>query len=236
MLALWTPASAAATVMPLWALLVCLLPARAQIGSDCSDVVPCAGNQDCSLGYCRCPQGFVKLAKDCIPERGFNETCSFDDQCVDFRLKCSEAGRCACVKYFHWDQFSQQCLTFKDLRYMLSDLKQKYNLDGQIMSETKQVFSGMLWSGLAVLVIGLVLSSGCLFYGCCLGRLCCYPHNKLSQERVPRGLSNHPPHGQQETAFPGSTDSAGRLQSGTSQGTGIDYIPALYESTSFDIV
>ncbi|XP_034235438.1 uncharacterized protein LOC117641704 isoform X2 [Thrips palmi] len=173
----------------------------------------------------------------CLPparaqiERGFNETCDFDDQCVDFRLKCSE-GRCACVKYFHWDEYSRQCVTFKDLKYMLSDMEEKHHTHGRLMSETNKVFMGMMWTGLAVLLIGLVLASGCLFYGCCWDRSCCCPQDKLSKSRLPSGLQRQPNQRTAEATVPGSSNTQDRLQRGA-QGTGVDYIPALYETTSF---
>lgn len=157
-------------------------PSRAQIGSDCSDTEPCTGDQECSLGYCRCPQGFVKSSRECLPEASFNETCEVDDQCTDFRLKCVD-WRCACVKYYHWDEYSRQCLTYKDLKYMLNDMNEKYHTFGELDAETSLVFTLMMWTGLAVMVIGLVLASGCIFYGCCYGRLCCCPSNKLSNTR-----------------------------------------------------
>lgn len=161
-------------------------------------------------------------------ERGFNETCAFDDQCTDFRLKCSGEGRCECVKYYHWDEFSKQCLTHKDLKYMLIDMEEKHDTSGRLIAETSRVFTGMMWTGLAVMIVGLLLGSGCLFYGCCYSRVCCTSRrDKLSDDRSPTGPSPRT----QQAAVPGSLGARA-----VTQGAGVDYIPALYDTTSFDII
>ncbi|KAK3915825.1 1,4-alpha-glucan branching enzyme GlgB [Frankliniella fusca] len=156
--------AAAVTAVMSVLLTTCMLaqPGRAQIGSDCSDTEPCAGNQECSLGYCRCPQGFVKHGSGCLP--------------------------------------------------------------GRMNAESNTVFMGMMWTGLAVMLIGLALGTGCIFYGCCYEWL----------------LTSGPTHRAQQTMAPNTSRSyqsnPGQAHRPANQGTGVDYIPALYETTSFDVI
>ena len=49
-------------------------------------------------------------------------------------------GTCGCsplcqvcnrYRYYHWDEYSKQCLTQKDLKYMLNDMEERFNSTGQ---------------------------------------------------------------------------------------------------------
>ncbi|KAE8743280.1 hypothetical protein FOCC_FOCC011109 [Frankliniella occidentalis] len=37
-------------------------------------------------------------------------------------------------RYYHWDEYSRQCLTYKDLKYMLNDMNEKYHTFGRYVT------------------------------------------------------------------------------------------------------
>ncbi|XP_063236148.1 uncharacterized protein LOC134538642 [Bacillus rossius redtenbacheri] len=140
---------------------------------DCSSTKACLPHQMCVHGYCHCEAGFVELNYTCFKVRGHGEDCYFDEQCPDHRMSCRKDENsslsvkyCLCNKYHPWNEEAKECIQAANIKIMILSLLEKFDTGKVLRDEADRVFSFTRISAFLVLILGSLLATGCIAYGC----------------------------------------------------------------------